>query len=480
MLLFFLLIIISFTNGVEIHVDGCGIGAGPTGMAWAAFYKDLGRSVLLIEKEAIYGGNCNTVNLPGGDWLDIGTAAFSNSTLLKSINNVTDSFWSIDTAAFANRFSGGLAFALPPLGGASPPVYSANFKNGVQLNISTNPNFTAALIRLIGLVSQYPWLESADKPSPIPAELLLPFSTIIVNYQLEPLVDVFFPTFIFGTTDYNKTLALYALLEVKPALYAWLTVPNAVFSIFGGCVKIYDGIADYIGRQNILLSATIVDADRPANNTNQSIHLQVLAGVGDQKTFYDVYCKKMLVAYPLDSKTIKPLKPDSLEKDAFKDFEFKYVGAIAADIAGPITNTSFSLFNHNPNRPFDSPNAPCVQTIVYQLPIPGRPAFSYVASKKFLTNEEVLDIWNSQVDGIPSNLLTSATIRVLAPHAEYQPMITDPFVLAQPCNPFCKIHTLQGRKNTYWASTSVVAPDSALAWNFAYVMANRMHNETVA
>ena len=74
---------------------------------------------------------------------------------------------------------------------STTPNYAVNLATGdsygYQPPVPPTPEYIAAYERLQIIIASYPWLDLADVPSPVPAELLVPFSQFIVTNGLEPL-----------------------------------------------------------------------------------------------------------------------------------------------------------------------------------------------------------------------------------------------------------------------------------------------------
>jgi hypothetical protein len=456
--------------------DVCILGAGPSGMSAAAFLKDLGLTSVIVETDDVYGGNCNTeyFNPPAPglpDWIDIGTAAFENSTFLTLVNG--DTFWTIDTVFQANRFSGGNVVSIGAGGGSATPNYAADWLRGITIPIppptpESIAEFQAAFGRLFALVEQYPWFQSAERPSPIPAELLVPFSQIVAEYDLYPLLPLFIAA-VDGVTNYDTLLATYGLIDVKPSLLYFFTNPNeAGFIINGGCIKMYDGMAEYIGNQNILLGARVKNVLRPNSQSNSPVKLQVIDNSG---SIVNAICQNLIVAFPENLDTIRFLDPDTIETAAYQDFSFRYWAALELNTTGPITeDQTYLLYNWNATAPWPFiQNAPSVQDMYRNLPY--GPSGSYITSEYYLTPAQARAVWEQQVANIPKEYVTEAKIINLRPHASYGPHAPAD-VLAREVNPYEIQRQIQGHRKTWWSSTTPGDNDSMVQWNRGNMIAH--------
>ena len=365
-----------------------------------------------------------------------------------------------------------------PFSTAPSPTYGVDFLTGEILPVPSNATaFDIAFGNLFALVSKYPWFDNATRPSPIPDELLLPFSVIVDRYGLQPLVQTLFPDTVTAIADYNDVLALYALIDLKPALLYLLTTPGSGFYIDGGCIHMYDGIVDYIGRENVLTSVKYLDVERPPNGwSNAMTRITVLVGEGPGSYVQDIHCGAVVVAFPEDQETIAFLEPDDAENDALEGFTFRYWAAVEADVEGPIADsgTGFTLYNWDPTKQYQVPAPPCVQSISRVLPY--GPAGSYITSKTYLTHAEAYAVWRSQMANLPGSLVTNSTIVTIVPHASYQPN-APASVLARPVNVYELQRQLEGYRNTYWTSTTWGDNDSMLLANIGNVLAARIRGD---
>jgi len=454
-----------------IKRDVCVAGAGASGLGfsyWATQLGQRGKTVIVLEPESFIGGNCNTVPFTAQGFsgaIDIGFAVFSNSSYLIDKG---DTFWvtpsgQFRTDVFINELTGGKAF--PIVQGPPQPSNNLVFKFSTGEPTSTPPfNATAfgiALNNLFGLLNKYPWMENSVRPGHIPAdsELLLPFSDIIRNYGLEPLVPVFFDV-VAPWPDYDDVTALYGIISLKKALLYIFTDSYAGFIVLGGCVQVYDAIEQTVGSENILTEVEYLRVKRPpaSSNSNKPHELRVRVGKGSGRYEVNIECNKFVAAFPATSETIDFLKPDRREQDAFKDFQGRYWGSIAFDSKGPVPDQflPFDLKNYDPDRPFGKPEVPYLAPFTRRVPLPGAPGVSYInAGNCEPTIQEAYQIFEDQTKNLPSSVVTNTTIRVLIPHKVYQPFLS-PQVLSRDVNPYALIRRLNSElyRGMLWLNTN--------------------------
>ena len=298
-----------------------------------------------------------------------------------------------------------------------------------------------------------------------------------------------------GVANYTSLLAVYGLIDLKPSLLYFFTNPNeAGFTIDGGCIQMYNGMADWIGRENILLNARTINAVRPPSSSHHHVTLtiQLNDGVGDQGSpAYDgdydgdddssrpgvitAKCQNLIVAFPENLDTIRFLNPDPIETLAYEDFSFRYWAAVEANVTGPIAEpgAGFTLYNWDLTQPFFLPPPPSVLDMSRGLPY--GPAGSVITSEFYLTPDQARAVWAQQVANIPKSLLTDAEIVVLKPHAEYGPN-APANVLARQVNPYAIQRQIQGHRKTWWSSTTPGDNDSMLQWNTGHDIARAIYD----
>ena len=137
----------------------------------------------------------------------------------------------------------------------------ANFQTGQQVNVQSSNNFTAYAEQL----QKYPdLLYSWNLPSPLPEDLLLPFSAFIAKYDLQ---DVAFSIFSGGQGFANilDQLTVYVMKLVDESYIQSISGNSIVPQENNG--EIYVKAAAQLG-QEVLLSSTVVAAQRSSNSSS--------------------------------------------------------------------------------------------------------------------------------------------------------------------------------------------------------------------
>lgn len=461
--------------------DVCVLGGGPSGLSAAVFAKDRGLDVLVLEREGEYGGNCNTETftppLAGApNWIDIGTAAFPDTTKLKVLNNDT---WNVDSVAFAKRFAGNNSIIILDLTNpaTATPTYLADFARGFNFGVAqSTPEqqaaFGAAAFRWLGLLKRFPWIQQSNWPSPIPADAVVPLPEVIDQLQLQPLLPLFNQILYGGGFSSLNIPVVYALAALKPSLlYAFIT-PNVLFSINGGCIKMYDGMVSYLGAKNVILNAEVVEAERPTryNNGRRSYaRLSYSVNQGSRCRYQEVRCKHVVVAFPQTLQSIAFLQPDWKEQAAFRDFFYRQIYTMELNVTGPVANapSGFTILNFDLNTFGNVAVAPSFAYI--QRGLPYGPAQAPLISDTKLSPSQVMATFRAQARSFPAELLAINNVLASDSHDQYFPSLPAAS-LTQTVNPFKRIMDLNNEsyRGTSWVSTNLCTPDTVGCWELSY------------
>ena len=276
--------------------------------------------MVVIEQAPYYGGHYNTeyftppsVN-DTTNWIDLGVQIFSDTN--DFIQKGFGSGWKLDSKAFVERFAkfGVKTFDFRDF----PDQFAVDMKLGIPLGFVPGPTPTSEFVVALGIIlefiiSTYAWLLTADFPDEIPADLLLPFTEFIANFNLMPfLVPGFFcgRLIIGGLGSLDKLTALYALLNIAASTMVFNPSFGNGFMINGGCHNLYAGIVNYIGKKNLYLNAKT----RKASRNSDRVKLQVWINKKKEVTFE---CKNLMIAFPETLEELQFLDLTSYEKDLF-------------------------------------------------------------------------------------------------------------------------------------------------------------------
>lgn len=183
----------AFNENDIITRDVCVVGGGSGGTYTATRLRQLGQSVIVVEKEPVMGGHTNTYTVPGSNLtIDYGVVVFHNISIVRDY--------------FAHY-----KVALGPAGFAAPNTsYNVDFRTGKIVDGYVPPDPSTALRVWLEQLNKYPYLTTGiNLPDPVPEDLVIPFRDFVTKYNLSDMV---------------QTISLlgqgYADLIDQPTLYA--------------------------------------------------------------------------------------------------------------------------------------------------------------------------------------------------------------------------------------------------------------------
>lgn len=284
-----------------IERDVAIIGGGSSGTYAAITLKDLGKSVVVVEKQNKMGGHVLSYHDPAtGTPLNYGVRLFENTT-------VTD--------AFFKRLNSPMKPYQPPPGA---PTY-ADFKTGQLLKDFTfSKNFTAYLAEF----DKYPYLNPGkgyQLPNPVPEDLALSFGDFLKKHNL---LDIAYASWS------NPSLGDIGSVFDTPALYVMRTLTRAVLTQEGTAGKTLQSVTgdnhlawDHAQAElgsNVLLSSTVIAASRPAAGSTGSSYLVVKTPTGNKL----IKASKILFSAAQSTENLRPFCLDSKESAVFSKLQY--------------------------------------------------------------------------------------------------------------------------------------------------------------
>lgn len=447
------------------------VGAGAAGMSLAAFAKDKNQKVFVIEKEADIGGYANTVYFqppaPGYPaWLDIGVGISPNSS---AANASGYGVWKLDTIAFANRFLALAAGAVVPLTNVFDVPRLFDFEHGIDYGLAptaVSPDYEAAFARFYGTVMQYPFLNTGEWPDPIPAELTVSFTQWVTNNNFQILYSGLFYNLgiIGGFVDFDTTPALYVLANMPPSILDLFTRNGTIFTIFNGYFQLYDGIRNYIGRDNVLTSAKIRRVIRPPEALKNILPITLIIEVGGKLKVAQTW--KLVIAHPQLLSDISYIDLDAREKDIFKHVSSYLYYAAAFNFTGGLLGQGqgIQVTNINPANAYGYPNWPGIASINRGLPY--GPGGVFGCAKDPITNEAMEVVMQEQLSRM-GPLIENPQISVYKPHEKFCPHFDFESIRASP-NVYTRLENLQGYRSTFWIGALRNFANSGALWDQSF------------
>jgi phytoene dehydrogenase-like protein len=209
--------------------DVCVVGGGSGGTYAATRLRQLGQSVVVIEKESIMGGHTNTYTDPtSGQTIDYGVVVFHNISVVQNY--------------FAHY-----NIALATTGFPSPNTTEyIDFRTGEIVGGYTPANPIASLGLWAAQLAKYPFLVTGiNPPYPVPADLLLPFRDFVNKYNLGDLVQTILQLGQ-GYADLLDQPTLYAIKLFGPSLLQTLETGYIATAVQDNHVLYDAATAEYV------------------------------------------------------------------------------------------------------------------------------------------------------------------------------------------------------------------------------------------
>jgi len=414
------------------------LGGGSAGTYTAVRLRNLGKSVVVLEKQGRLGGHTQTETVNGVP-IDIGVQVF------EGLNPLVKAYCAQLNVPLVNATLGG-----------GPPGVNVDFRTGDPVAIP--PTDPVALGTALGtylhvLQTQFPYLDSGfNLPNPVPPDLLAPFGDFVTKYGLDPLVPTGF-SFGQGAGDFLGDPAIYVLKLFSLAVASAIATSTFV-NVPTGNSSIYDAAAAFLGGDAIV-DATIIAVLRGPNG------VEVLAETPNGPVC--VRAGKVVVAFPPTLLNLAPLLPDPLELSLFSRFKSNYYGTSLVQVSGlppftAINNVAAGTRDNLPVLPglYGLEPTPLEG---YYVALYGNTSF---LPDNFVKNDIVSSINRLASSGTFPNAQFGG-FTVFSGHAPFEMMVSANDIAA---GFYSKVNALQGHNRTYYTSAAFQTNDSSQIWRF--------------
>jgi hypothetical protein len=424
-------------TGRIVERDVCVVGGGSSGTYTAVRLRDLGKSVVVVERDDHLGGHTNTYRDPAtGLTTDIGVVDFHDLPIVRD---------------YFGRFGVPLVSAGNGAGGGTTAF--ADFRTGRALPGYTPPVPTA-LGRYYGILQQYPYLATGwDLPDPVPAELVQPFGDFVAANDLGSIVQLVVE---YGQGFFNGVLQLptvyilkyFGLAVVGDILNnAFLTTPDH------DNIRLYQQATAFLG-DDVLLSSTVTAAGRDGDGA-------VLVTDTPEGPVV-IKARKLVITIPPLPKALSSFGLDATELSLFS--KFQHANYYASLLQLPGVPDTLSVQNVGADTPYNVPPLPAVYVIA-PSDIPG-------LFDAWLGTPDTL----SDADARAFIVETIAKLQAAGTIPPTRPSFAD-FNSHSPCELtvsgadiaggfYRSLTSLQGRRSTYWNGAAFHIHDSSLLWEF--------------
>jgi hypothetical protein len=421
-----------------IERDVVVIGGGSSGTYTAVRLRDLGKSVVLVERRDRLGGHCETYHDPEtGLTTDIGVTVFHDEPIVHD---------------YFDRFGVPLVPS-GELGGGGPGAIYADFRTGLRVD-GYVPPVPTALGTYYGILQQYPYLSDGyDLPDPVPAELLLPWGDFVTKYGLDSIAQI---AFNFGQ-GFNRIETLPAVYVLKYFGLGVITgILNGSFLTVAGRNNsaLYEEATTHLG-EDVLLSTTVTGTERDGSS---GVLLRVSTPTGPRT----IRAGKLVVTAPPLLSNLGAFDTDARERALFGRFQHGnyYTGLL--QLHGVPADLTVS--NIGADTPWNLPPLPAAYAISPSS-VPGLYDVKY-GSTAPLTAARVranilADLARLQAAGtLPA---AQPVFKTYASHAPYELTVSASDIAG---GFYRDLYALQGRRHTYWNGAAFQAHDSALLWQY--------------
>ncbi|KAL2066356.1 hypothetical protein VTL71DRAFT_2427 [Oculimacula yallundae] len=440
-----------------VDVDLVVIGGGSGGIHAAIQLKDAGAKVIVIEKKKQIGGHAETYKAPNGTPINAGVVVFED---LPVVNNYF-------TRLNVNKTLFSFSTDTPP---STPPSTLFDFSLGIPIpaqNASAAQAQNLAIAAAVksystNVLSKYPWIDNGFLvPSPVPAELLIPFSSLAKKYNFEALLPLI-AQLNYYTGDVSAIPALYGIKGFGPGLL------SSVFSKFivpssRDTRTLYEAAAKDLG-DAVLLESTIVNVKREVKIAKHTTGVTVLVTQpGKAPTL--IRAKKLLVAIPQTIKNIGTYDLSSEERSLFSKFSaIGYWAGVAKipDLRNGVQNVGINTPYNQAPIPHCSMFQYNAGALDYFTAAVGFDTLNYTeASSQAIVRADLKRL--EAAGGVPVGSAEKVTFPFSSDHGPFNLRVTPQEIGA---GFYEKLIGFEGKRNTYWTGAAFASHDSALIWNY--------------
>ncbi|WP_405060064.1 NAD(P)-binding protein [Kribbella sp. NBC_01505] len=427
-----------------IERDVAIIGGGSTGTYAAIRLRDLGKSVVVIERKDRLGGHTEKyVDPASGASFNMGVVVWHNLPVAHS---------------YLNRL--GVPFAVGSIGGGSGGSTGyVDFRTG-KLVPDYRPPAPTQLPVLRDLIDRYPYLEHGfELPNPVPAELLMPWGDFLAKHSLDTLPGLV-ANFGQGLGDIMNQPTLYVMKNFGSSLISDLLNNTFLNPVSTNTHEIYEKAALVLG-DDVLLSSEVTHTHR-----GHGVLLRVDTPDGPRV----IRAKKLVITAPPLPSSLSAVDLDGTELSLFKRFRpgFYYTGVVR--IAGLPAKTS--LQNVGSDTVFNLPPLPGIYGLTQQ-----GPADLYqvkYGSDRALTDAQVqanvlADLNRLRTAG--AYPVTAAKFEAYSSHSPFELTVS---VADIKKGFYRRLSALQGHRNTFYTGGAFHTQDSAMLWRFTETLIPRI------
>ena len=429
----------------DIACDVAVIGGGAAGTYAAIRLRELGQSVVVVERSGRLGGHTQTYTDPAtGGNVDIGVVVWHDQPLVRQ---------------WFERFDVPLQKASFEMPGAE--TIHVDYRTGREITGYTPPDPTAALALYGEQLARYPYLEHGfELPDRVPPDLLLPFGDFVRRYGLDAAVPSIF-SFGQGLGDLLRQPTLYVMKNFGLDLLRNLQIGFLTTARHDNS-ELYEKALTELG-DDVLLHSRVVSTERDGGR-HAAVRVETPAG---RRT---IRARKVLVTIPPLLGNLNGFDLDGLERHLFGQFRNSaYYTGVLRDSGIP---DNLTVQNVGQDTPYHLPELPGVYAIS-PTGVPGLHNVKYGSAAPLPDRAVLADIQASvrrlrKAGTVPTKRPDIATF---ASHTPFELTVPTAAVRA---GFYRRLATLQGRNRTYYTGAAFHTHDSSLIWQFTETLLPRV------
>ncbi|KAL7623782.1 hypothetical protein AAE478_005335 [Parahypoxylon ruwenzoriense] len=431
----------SYAKDDVITRDVAVIGGGGSGTYAAINLRKLGKSVVVVERDAELGGHTNTYLDPTtGTNVDYGAQAYWNISVAR------------DYFAHFNITLG--QFAPNPLTRTYLDFQTGESVSGVE----ASNDFSAYVQQL----EKYPTLYySWELPTPVPEDLLLPFKDFITKYDLQ---DIAFSVY-FGGPGYANILDQLTVNVLKMIDNSYISAQQpggGVGPVSQNNSELYVKARNELGR-DALLSSMVVSARRPTNGRD-GVRLVVQTPSGRKL----INASKLLVTIPTLVDDMRPFDLDTTETNVFSQWHYSAYYVMLIRNTGLPSGFQYANANES-DTTYNIPQLPGPYHIT-ESRVPGL-FYSWYGSPTELTEDEI----KSDVTNVIGRLRAATNSTVTSPPDYIEFKSHTPFKLVVSAESltngfYDQLEGLQGYRGTWYTGAAMISHDVSIIWNYTQAL----------
>ncbi|RYP80881.1 hypothetical protein DL769_002259 [Monosporascus sp. CRB-8-3] len=438
------------------------IGGGASGAHAAVRLKDMGQSIVLVEKQAILGGAVDTYTAPlAGTPVDYGVFSFIDYG---------------DASAFLARLNISTA---PPLQFPSATRH-VDFMTGKELTSYVSPEWTdvvAALEVYLEQCEKYehmlvPGLWDFPEGADIPEDLLMNFGEFATKYGIEAALPTIFISTGLGMGKFADELTMTVMQTFGGQM------ARALLGLQGSFVPasrrnqdIYDAIAALLGDDDVLYSTTAVSSERDDDGVTVTVRNR------EDGSLTTIYAARLLIAIPPLVDLLEPFDLDAQEEAVFSQWE--YTREYAVLVRSPfLTALNESVANlplaAQPSNYLRTPDVPFVDQFAL-LGGPDELAHPRIIGDEALDARGARLLLRKQFAALVagSDAGTEKGLDVVA-FADHGPMHLHVSADSHRKGFFKDLYALQGRRSTWYTGSAFASNFQTVLWEYNEVLLPQM------